>query len=173
MTLPVPSQNTYTVGEKLTAALMNKNVRDAVTFLAAPPIFVGVATTGQSIPNNSGTPVAINTTTVDTYGGHSNTTNNSRYTAIVAGYYRIFGQAGWLTNGNGVRVSAIYLNGVVTFAQTKVAAVSGDTMTVQATHPELYLNVGDYVEQYVVQTSGGSLTTALNFTAFAITWLHN
>ena len=79
--LPVPIPAAEVPGNFITGALWNANVFNGLTFLLNPPLFAGYQTTGQSIPSGQ-SPVAItmDTETIDTYGGHSTTTNASRFT---------------------------------------------------------------------------------------------
>lgn len=176
MTLPVPTQDTYTVGEKLTAALMNKNVRDGVNFLVNPPIAVVYQAIGQAIATSSGTFTAINmdSSAVDTYSGHSNVTNNSRYTAQVAGYYEVVAQVSWPSNATGIRGLIIQVNGAspTPLPDTQVPAVAANQY-LQTVALALFLNVGDYVQASCTQNSGGSLTLNGSGGSFlAVKWVH-
>ncbi|MFJ5157026.1 hypothetical protein ACIQCF_36935 [Streptomyces sp. NPDC088353] len=108
----VPAAVTASPGNFLTGALWNSQVKALNDFLTSPPIFTGYASTAQSIPGaNTGTPLNLDTTTIDTENGHSNTTNNSRYTATVPGTYLVFGAVGWSNNTSGDRRLYIARNG--------------------------------------------------------------
>ncbi|MFB6955440.1 hypothetical protein ACFCYB_00030 [Streptomyces sp. NPDC056309] len=81
-------------------------------FVTGPPVFVGYASTAQAIYyQNTGVALSLDTTIIDTDNGHSNTTNNSRYTATVPGTYLIFGSVGYIANTSGDRRLYIALNG--------------------------------------------------------------
>lgn len=159
MVLPAPTQDTFTVGEILTAALMNKNVRDAVDFLQSPPFAVLWQNTAQSIPNNNATPINFDSEIIDSYGGHSNTTNPAQYKPQVPGYYFILG-AGWFSaNATGYRRLDLYVNGVTVTPQwqtTESAFSTGAGMQVCGFQ---YMNVGDYLQLQGTQNSGGALST--------------
>ncbi|MYV44288.1 hypothetical protein [Streptomyces sp. SID2888] len=129
-------------------------MRDGLGFLLDVPVFVGTQTSPQSAVNGW-TAISLNTTQVDTYGGHSNTVNNSRYTAQVAGYYNVCGVACWATNGTNVRAARIDVNGTVVQGTSQMFPASTTTITGVATPLRtVYLAVGDYVEVAGYQNSG-------------------
>jgi hypothetical protein len=104
--------------------------------------------------------VTFDSSLVDTYNGHSNSTNNSRYTAQVAGSYLIAGGTGWASNATGGRGGSFYKNGATPIgASTVVGAVSGVLTIAPLTAALVQLNVGDYVELWGYQSSGGNLAT--------------
>ena len=82
--LPVP--RTWATNDKATAALLNSNVRDPVSFLQSPPVFA-LVTAATSIPTSVVTAVAMASANVDSYGGWALSPNPTRYTAQVAGWY--------------------------------------------------------------------------------------
>lgn len=174
MTLPVPSQATFTVGEVLTAALMNSNVRDAVDFLANPPLFVAYQTSAQALTANTWVALALDTEITDTYGAHSNTTNNSRYTAQVAGWYLVGGR--WTAQANasaGTRGTAINVNGsAVTGGRDTSTDAGTDVITMNFPGDLQFLNAGDYVE-WMARSSVALSTnvTMWDSSVFAL-WVH-
>jgi hypothetical protein len=158
MVLAVPTQDTFSVGEILTAALMNKNVRDAVNFLSNPPIFLGKQTTAQSIPSGAFTPINWDAEDVDSYGGHSNTTAPAKYVAQVAGWYFVSGRVTWSGNATGTRSVQATVNG--NGIRNSENDPPGGNVVTNILAPDLiYLSVGDYVQLSGIQTSGGSLST--------------
>lgn len=159
--LAVPIPRTFTPGETEVGSYFNAGVRDLGTFLLNPPIAQITQGSVQSIPNSAVTPVTFDSTVNDSYGGHSNITNNSRYTAQVTGWYLVIGVAAFATNGTGVRVARLLKNGssVVYFDVWAQAVTAASTPTATATAGILQLNAGDYVELGAYQTSGGALTT--------------
>lgn len=171
--LPVPSEMTAAVGGILTAAQWNSNVRDAVDFLANPPLFIGYGSTPQAVATSVFVDVALDTNVVDTYGGHSTTSNNSRYVAQVAGYYDLVGQIGYPSNGTGVRSARFYVNGAVPtlepLFQIPASASGGTDMQVSGC---VYLNAGDYVELEAWQNSGSSLSLSASVSWLTVRWVH-
>lgn len=175
MVLAVPVLATEVPGNFWTAALYTNNVFNLGTFLLNPPLFKGYQSAAQSIVNSTVTALGIDTTALDTYGGHSNVTNNSRYTAGVTGYHLIIANAGYVANGSGNRLVEIHQNGSgsplpisqgIGFAPTtsNTGAVSTATL--------VYLVAGDYVEAFTYQTSGITLATSPSQTGMQVIWLH-
>lgn len=119
--------------------------------------------TGQSIGNSSFTAINFDSSSVDTYNGHSNSTNNSRYTAQVAGTYLISGGTGWAANATGGRGGSIYKNGSSPTGATVIVGTNttaGGVTVVSMPAVLVQLNVGDYVELQAFQSiSSGSLST--------------
>jgi hypothetical protein len=133
--------------------------------------------TGQTFTTGVFAAVTFDSSTVDSYNGHSNSVNNSRYTAQVAGTYLISGGIGWVANGTGGRGGSIYKNGSSpTGASSIVQATTAPagTITVVAFPAVLVqLNVGDYVEMWGFQASGGNLATTGGgqFCSYTTGWL--
>ena len=177
MVLPVPSEMTATVGQILTAAEWNSNVRDGINFLLNPPMFVGTQATTQSIANGAWGWLTIDTSVVDTYSGHSNTTNNMRYTAQVAGWYECTANVAWASNATGVRSVALGVNSTTPISATifnLYPGTAGYDPICQTTY-KVFLNVGDYVQGLVMQTSGAALLTASGASGqsfLTVEWVH-
>lgn len=178
MPLAVPVPANGVAGVDIAAAFWNAQVRDAVTFLANKPIFVGLQTSATtSLTNNTFTSIGLDTNTVDSYSGHSTVTNNSRYVAQVAGWYVPVGCASIASNTTGSRGCRLAVNGspVQGSAQITNAVVGGNPSGVGAASRPVFLNVGDYVEAQGYQNSGGALNTliAADFTSMlSVYWLH-
>ncbi|MFD4968968.1 hypothetical protein [Streptomyces sp. NPDC058424] len=135
-------------------------------FVTGPPVFTGYASTSQSIPgSNAGTPLALDTTTIDTDNGHSNVTNNSRYTATVPGTYLVFGSVGWSSNINGDRRVYISRNGSSIAGSGASLDPSQAVLNGMQTSAICTLNgTTDYVEVFAAHSSttgpgGNSLPT--------------
>jgi hypothetical protein len=178
--LSVPAPRTFVVGEIETAAYLNTSVRDTTSYLIGPPIATVYQTLAQSLAANTPTPIAFDSTAVDTYGGHSNTANNSRYTAVVPGYYLIGGGAPMANSIGGTeRKIQMYYNGaIVGYASSSVPPTSATgTAVTPALSPTLvFLNVGDFVSIYAtVDTTGVSITpggSATNQAYMTVIWSH-
>ncbi|MFF7142231.1 hypothetical protein ACFZB5_13415 [Streptomyces nodosus] len=158
--LPVPVLASEVAGNFFTAALARAGIYNAGTFLLNPPLFVGTQNTTQSTTTGAWTVTSLDTTQVDSYGGHSNTTNNSRYTAQVAGLYQVCGVVGWASNATGIRGARLHLNGapIQGTAQMTIAA-SGSVHAMATPVRVVRLGAGDYVEVAGWQSSGGALVT--------------
>lgn len=173
-TVPVPHQ--FAVGEVATADNIN-TYYSGISFLENPPIALIYQNVGQVIGTGTGdTTLTFDSTLVDTYGGHSNTINNSRYTSQVAGWYRANGYCSFGINGTGYRSVGIKKNG--TFIQSSVmqgvpSSAGWGTFATPTTY--VFLNVGDYLEVIVSQTSGGNLTNVVGAPtgpSLTISWAH-
>jgi hypothetical protein len=174
MALPVPAPPDRSAGSRLTAAIYKADVTDSVTFLANAPIFLGAQTIAQSIPNNTLTPLTLDTEIIDTYNGHSTSVNTSRYTPTVGGYYLVIGMYGPAANGTGNRFLLIYKNGaLVTLGQGGgPAATASNSGSVQAVASVQCNGSSDYIEVVAFQNSGGALNTAPSPTGMTVHWLH-
>lgn len=157
--LPVPVPASVAPGQLITGALWNAAVANGLTFMLNRPMFVGYQAAAQSIANNAAAPITLDSTAVDTYSGHSNSSNNSRYVAQVPGWYLCAGTTVFGPNATAGRGSTIYKNGVevpggagFTPGTTPFASALGLTL--------VYLNgTGDYVEVWGYQISGAALST--------------
>lgn len=176
--LPVPVMRNFTVGEYETGAYFNASVRDAINFLLMLPIATVYQTATQGLSANSSTPISFDSTAVDTYGGHSNTVNPSRYTAQVAGWYLVGGAAPMNNSASGTnRKLQIYYNGTpVAYATAQVPQVnSATTATAVALSPTIiYLNVGDFVSLYATSDVAVNITpNSTNQAYMTVVWVHN
>jgi hypothetical protein len=157
--LPVPNPRTFVAGEFETAAYFNM-LRDAINFLANPPLAVLYQQTTQSIGNGIFTSLSLDATVQDFYGMHSNSTNNSRATAIVAGTYEVSGTVAWPSNSTGARGCRIAKNGTAVLGSASfTGTTNGDVYAITTPEFQVQLNVGDYLEVQGFQSSGGSLST--------------
>jgi hypothetical protein len=172
----VPSPHQFAVAEIVTADNINTYYQ-GILFLQNPPICVCYAGAVQSIPNATWTSLLFNLNRVDTYGGHSVTTNTSRYTAQVAGWYNVSGiaVAGSATVNNwGVRLA---VNGTAVLGTASNGPAYGGAVTAAAvTVCDVFLNVNDFVEVQVSQSSGGALNTGASGTDYTslmrVRWVH-
>lgn len=173
--LPVPSPRTFTVGEVEAAAYFNA-ARDALTYLLNTPLAILNQANAQSIANATPVAIAYDGTFLDTYGGHSNVTNNSRYTAQVTGWYYVKAGVVWAASAAGNRAIQIYKNGVAyTYSWTAVPAAGTFNDPGVETSALVQLNAGDYVEAFTTQNSGGALSTAVVATIASnmqVMWMH-
>lgn len=126
------------------------------------PIGFFTKSASQSINNTTVTAVTFDQESLDTDAAHSTVTNNSRYTAQTAGYYRCYAQVEWGGSATGVRDILFRVNGVATdYLRNHIGTAPGSNHC-QATSGILpvRLSVSDYIEVYVNQTSGGALSIA-------------
>lgn len=178
--LSVPVVASTAVGQIITNAFWTANVTNALQFLIAPPIATLIQQTAQTF-TGSGTfyPIAMDTTLIDTYGGHSNTTNNTRYTAQVDGYYLINSTAVFGSLASGYIYAALRLNGSSTVPGTELGGAAQPSGFYPTLSPAAvaYLNAGDYIE-LIMQASAVALKTAVTASGayccmLQAVWLHS
>jgi hypothetical protein len=126
----------------------------------AAGVFDATATAVQSIANNAWTTVTFNSEQTDTLGGHDNATNPSRYTATVAGWYQLHATVSFAVNATGNRGLKFLTNATTSWGRTLTPSVSTNSPTVSSS-TLVFLNIGDYAEVQIFQTSGGALDTIL------------
>ncbi|MEE1838082.1 hypothetical protein [Streptomyces sp. SP17KL33] len=154
-------------GNYLTGALWNANIKAMGDFLLGGsgngvPRFRGYAQTAQSIPDGAWTALTIDTEAFDSDGGHSTTTNTSRYTVQVPGVYLITGTASFAGNATGNRAVRLGVNGngvIGSFVKTLAATVAHSSGV--ATVAQVQCVAGDYIEVFGYQSSGGALMTSV------------
>ena len=136
-----------------------------IAYLKNPPSFVSTQIVAQSIPTGAWTSVTLTATgsqAYDNYGGHSNSTNTSRYVAQVAGWYTVSGVVAFAANGTGERGARLAVNGSsVSGAAELIAALSTNATAIATPTRDIPLAIGDFVEVQGWQTSGGALNTAV------------
>jgi len=125
----------------------------------------------QTIANNTNTAVTFDSEFFDTDGFHSTSSNTSRVTipAGMAGYYSIVSTAVvWDINGSGVRGVGVYKNGVALTSSFEIIP-NASVYVSNALSTVVQLAVGDYIELYIKQTSGGGLIAYLRDQDFPFT----
>lgn len=181
MPLAPPVSYTAVTGNFLTAALWNTQVRDATAFFSAPPAFRAHSEVGQAISNNVWTSINLEVEEFDNYGGHSTSTNTSRYTCQLAGYYLITACAAFsgAVNTTNTRATRIQLNGTTSLhgSFTKSLAANGTASSALHSACIAYMNVGDYVEVQGNQDSGVTINTSATAgdvtSSLTVLWVSN
>ncbi|TMR11757.1 hypothetical protein ETD86_34885 [Nonomuraea turkmeniaca] len=159
------------MGELLTATKMNADVRDGLNFLLSPPYALLTRSSVLSIPNNAVNAIAWNAETIDRDGGHSTVTNPSRYTCATAGYYEVWGYIKWATVAGGYRACEMRKNGGGP-ANVDYRPLPSSNEAANQVRGDFFLNVGDYMELWAFQNSGGSINIDNGFgTTFGIRWI--
>jgi hypothetical protein len=154
----VPVQRSWVVGEIVTAAYLNTNVRDATNFLLAPPLCDVAQASAQSIPNNALTALTWDTEVTDNDSAHSTVTNSSRITFQAAGWYHYEALYIAAFNTAGYRIVAAYKNGAL-YKPGQRLTPSVSNATDIAASGYIQVVVGDYLEIFVYQSSGAALLT--------------
>src|SRR5215831_1233030 len=114
-----------------------------------------------SVSNATTTGIPFDTERFDTDNIHDVAVNNGRLTCRTAGKYLIGVNIEWNPNATGERIVWLYLNGGTPIAEVRGPANGASATLGQIATVLQDMAVGDFVEVYVYQTSGG----ALNITA--------
>lgn len=152
----VPDPRTWSVGEVLTATLLNAQVRDPLDFLLGPPYAEVAHSANQSIPNNTDTALNWNSEFADTDGGHDTVTNNTRYTAQTSGIFLCQAHAAFAGNATGKRDIMFRRNDGIVYGRNGMMPNSAANAYI-STAAYVPMTAGMYVEAMVYQNSGGSL----------------
>lgn len=126
----------------------------------------------QSIPNASSTAVTFGAEMYDTDALHSTATDTSRITipSGLAGKWRFTYKTGFAANGTGARVAFLRRNGGtdannILGSRINVMPISA-TLAADSGHSvDVDLAVGDYVELFLYQDSGGALNSGVAATS--------
>lgn len=122
-------------------------------------------TTSFTVPNATLTPIvfdANSTEAWDTDGFHDPATNPSRFTCPIgkAGRYACKGSIVCNGNGTGNRSALVRVNGTTPIFDRDDKTPNASAATTVKVSGEVYLNVGDYVEMCLNQTSTTTLTVS-------------
>jgi hypothetical protein len=140
-----------TARRKLSAVPFASECQACTSAQSTQDISARVCHTGVlTVADSTNTAVPFDTERWDTDSIHDTVTNNTRLTATTAGKYLIFGHVGWVGTTSGFRQVAIYRNGDPVAIQNQPATASLFSIS---THHQL--SQGDYVELFVLQSSGG------------------
>lgn len=173
----VPTVRTWTSSEIVTAANMITYINGPISWLLAPAILYVRQTGAQTLTTAVAAAVTFGAEDVDSTGMHSTVTNTSRATAVYPGYYWGGNGVGYAANATGVRACEWWINGaIINGGGVILAAFATVTARIPGRGIIFYLNVGDYVETYAFQNSGGNLNTAVTGTeqsSMSLHWVSN
>lgn len=128
----------------------NTHVRDVLRWLRMPPAArLDSQGTTQTLASGSWTSINFTAEQLDNYGGHSTTTNPSRYVCQRPGLYYVYGLAavGESAGATGYRACRLAVNGTTFYAGTSATPAPSTTLgTALAACAHIRLNAGDYVE---------------------------
>jgi hypothetical protein len=187
--LPAPANPAWPAPPAyVTSSYLNANIRDAIRFLAYPPMFRGYyAGSGNTIPSQTfpaGTVIKLDTITTNTGAGGQAVDNysgwsaaNNWWTAPVAGVYSCYGQVAVGGSATAYELYAGFsVNGTIQWAKgswqgsvTPIVPRSAIAMR------KLRLNAGDTVALAGRQGTGSSLSvcgssTSTAFSKLIIIW---
>ncbi|MCT9932457.1 hypothetical protein N5079_19840 [Planotetraspora sp. A-T 1434] len=172
----LPNPRTWTVGELLTGAKLNAELRDNLNFLLSPPTALLWASADQSLTHATWGAISWASEQYDNDGGHSNSTNPSRFTAQTAGWYKLITTGSFNSSTSGtLRGLKFRKNGTTDYGELLDGMASNGVASL-ITSAVVQLAVNDYVEVLAYQDTGGSLTwnrtidTTVNY--FYIRWMN-
>jgi hypothetical protein len=173
----VPTPTTRAAGTRLTGAIWQADVTDTATYLLNPPEFAGYQGAVQSVPNTTWTALLLDQEHLDSYSGHSTSSNTSRYVAQVAGWYLVCGVYAPAINATGFRAARIQKNGSPILGHAAYLPNASGSVEMGVVTPTkcVQLAVNDYVEVAGYQSSGGALNTILDAdlrTGLWVRWSH-
>jgi hypothetical protein len=157
MAYTVPT--TQTDGNVIGASDWNTDMVENVKFLAGPPRCSAYRSSNLSLSASTETILTLNAEHYDTDGMHSTSVSTGRLTAVTAGYYSCRSQVWFAAASTGIRTLRMYFNGVGVTLEAEASndapgAVVAACLSVAKT---ILLDVGDYIECSVYQTTAGSL----------------
>ncbi|WP_219512701.1 hypothetical protein [Nonomuraea ceibae] len=162
------------MGELLTAAKMNTDLRNGLNFLlSGKPLASLGKSAGQVFNDSAFNVVTWDTEAIDRDNGHSNVTNNSRYVSQTAGWYRASVILGWSSNfAAGARQAYLRKNGGVggSLLGSTIGDAAGNFTTTTVTGL-YFLAVNDYVDVQAMQASGGVIEVNSNYARFEVEWV--
>ena len=145
----------FAAGQKITAAALN-----AVMF---PPKAHAYQLVVQTLTTSVSAPITMTGEFFDTAGNHSTAVNTSRFTCSVAGTYKCYGQVAYDVNIVGDRAAHFRKNNVAidSLPYGGAPAMNGTGLLagIAQAGGSVALIVGDYVELFGTQNSGGNLNT--------------
>jgi hypothetical protein len=176
--LSPPAPVVWTAGSFPQPADFNTNIRDALNFTLAKTVLRARQSVAQSIPNNTGTILTLDTLIEDTYSGWTSGASN-KYTAQADGLYLVsltYVSTGG--NGAGSVISPFLQVTGSAFYQGEQAATPSLTNWATGACWILPLRGGvDYVQPQAFQLSGAALNTVASSlgtaSAMEIEWLSN
>lgn len=170
----LPNPRTWTVGELLTAAKLNTDLRDGLNFLLSGKplcklkLSAGVNLSSQNIPWTA--------EDIDRDNGHSTVTNNDRYIAQTAGWYSAIAAVEWVdafTTGEArlVRIGHISSTHSLIWSTGSGCLSLGTGNNTQVAVSGIFpLAVGDYFT-VLAAISGSGTELISNATSFSIEWI--
>lgn len=180
----VPTPRTWGLTEAVTAAKFNVDIRDSFEFLYRPPRARLRKSVNQVCNTGVVSVVTWDMEDYDTDGGHSNVTNNTRYTSQTAGWYYLSTSFVYETASNeenGTREVCFQKNSNGSLKQNRQDEYLGagelQGRVFMRTGGHMYLAVNDYVEVLFHQDSGtnGSIRSGstTQFSFLSVRWVRN
>lgn len=163
--MAVPSMSTFYAGQRLRAADMNSQVRDAVNWTISGKTCRAVRNGSQSIPNNTVTAIQFNTEDFDPLAWHDNVTLPNIVVPNMAGYYQVDAGMEFVNAAGGNREAFIraksFGGGPFLFAGSSQLGNATYRSRLSVSTVVYQNGSTDYVELVVFQDSGAALNTSV------------
>lgn len=160
----VPTFDTFAAGEVVTAAKLNKNIKDAGAFLTTPPHCVMKATADAAIPNNAVTTVSSMTSVLLDTDTMADTVNGRIYIRT-PGVYVVTLYGAFASNTTGYRGFLMYKNNTEILCSDYRSPVNGTATIVTLSSQPVRFAEGDFINPRVIQNSGVALNFAVSNSA--------
>lgn len=175
----VPATPLANPNQTISASLWNTQGPKAMSdFYTGPPIFRGRSNATVSTANNVWVAMPLQVSEIDSDSGHSNVTNNTRYTCQVAGWYLICGLAAWTNSAAaaGKMDCAVWLNGAL--VPTSMQSYNKQASDFGSVNTETFLQlaVNDYIEIQGRQATGSTINTQIGTDLcplMNVFWIHS
>ena len=164
--------HTYVVGELVTAATLNTDVRDNFTFLHSPPSCRVYNDANIAVPTTAVADLTFNSEYWDNATIHSTVTNTGRLTAPIDGVYLVSLTIHWATGSNN-RYIGINLNASDLLAIQEQKGLSSASIIMNCS-AEVFLEAGQFAGAEVQHTHGSDLNILAvgdYSPAFGMTWI--
>jgi hypothetical protein len=132
---------------------------DMLATIEQPAIACRVYNDADFVHNSTGNWLAVtfNSERSDPYAMHSTSSNTSRITVPISGWYLVTGHIRFAANATGYRQAAIRYGGSNYLALQADNNPDGANTTIMSLATLYYLAASDYIELVAFQDSGGNL----------------
>jgi hypothetical protein len=146
---------------------LNTKLVNPINFLLNKPAAELRQTVAQTITTSTYTSLTFGTEDLDDdpagTGGHSTSSNTSRFTAVYAGWYVLSGGCGFAASSTGLRGLRWAVNGsAVSGGEVFLPPTASSTPVIAPRGKRVFLNVGDYVELQAFHSHGSNLNTSVS-----------
>lgn len=162
----IPTYVTFTAGAILTAGQLNAQLVNAGNFYLSRPYCNAYNLATFSPASGTATLAPLDTEIEDNDNMHSTVSNTSRMICQTPGLFAIRAATEWASNATGERRATLRLNSAGspsggTFILSRdgaaVATIGGAMVFPEINITYRMVNIGDYLELFVQQNSGGAL----------------
>lgn len=173
--LPVPSLAAPVTGTPISQSYLTQQLYNPLYFLLNRPICTVYQVTAQTMPTlASPAPITMDGSSIDTYSGHSTTTNPSRYVAQVAGIYKVWGSFAGGGLSSQTEFVAFITKNSAEITGSRAADVSNASHAYALATPPVFVTLaaGDYIELYGAGDGTGNTHTGQPTSSLSVEFAH-